>query len=175
VPARRAPEEGADPLDPEEDPLDDWLDEGPTPDERDPWEPLNRRIHGFNELVHQWFFDPVAGAYAWAVPAAGRRAIFRLFENLGEPVHFVNHVLQLEPSDAGATGARFLLNSTVGLAGLFDPAKRVGLEQRPTDFGQTSCVEQLVVVKRVGERDQDSRSPHDGRGRELIAPHWPGK
>lgn len=135
--------EAPDPL--EDDPLaDSWLDEGPTPDERDPLEPVNRRIHGFNEVVHQWFFDPVAGAYEWAVPTPGRRAIFRLFENLGEPVTFVNHVLQLEPTDAGATGARFLVNSTVGVVGLFDPAERVGLDQRPTDFGQT------LAVYRVG-------------------------
>lgn len=136
---------------PPEDPLgdadwleEDWLDEGPTPAQRDPWEPVNRPVHAFNESVHQWVLDPVADAYELAVPEAGRRAVYRFFENLSEPVTFVNHVLQLAPCDAGATGARFLVNSTVGLAGLFDPAGRFGIEPRPTDFGQT------LAVYRVG-------------------------
>lgn len=116
---------------------EDWLDPGPTPADRDPWEPANRPLHGFNEGVRRWFFQPVTRAYEFVVPEPGRRALGRFFDNLGEPSVFVNHVIQRNPRDAGVTGARFLVNTTLGLVGLFDPAENFGLEARSTDFGQT--------------------------------------
>ena len=66
-----------------------------------------------------------------------RRSVLRFFENLGEPAVFLNEMLQLNPERAGLTGARFVVNTTVGVAGLFDPAKRVGLRRNETDFGET--------------------------------------
>jgi phospholipid-binding lipoprotein MlaA len=68
----------------------------------------------------------------------------RFFSNLSEPVTFVNDLLQLEPVRAGTTGARFLLNSTAGVAGVFDPATAWGIEGHTSDFGET------LAVYRVG-------------------------
>lgn len=124
---------------------EDWFDEFfEDPAERDPWEPVNRRIFGFNEIVYDWVLDPVATIYDLLLPDPGQRAVQRFFLNLSEPVVFVNDVFQLAPRHAGSTGARFLINSTVGLVGLFDPAAGWGFPHRHTDFGQT------LAVYRVG-------------------------
>ncbi len=123
---------------PEGDPL---LDEAfADPAERDPGERVNRGTFGFNERLRAWLLTPVARVYEFAVPETGRRAIFRFFANLEEPVIFVNDLLQLEPVDAGSSGARFVINTTVGLVGLFDLATGWGLERHETDFGQTLAV-----------------------------------
>lgn len=133
---------------PAPDPLyeDDWLlgDETEDPAVRDPLEGLNRGTFRFNEAMRRFVFTPITRVYEFAVPDPGRRAIFRLFANLGEPVIFVNDVLQGAPSDAGMSGARFVINSTLGVAGLFDPAARFGLERHETDFGQTLAVYRLT-------------------------------
>lgn len=121
---------------------DDWLDdvfleEEAAPEPRDFLEFPNRAIFGFNEAVYRWVLDPISGAYAFVVPDPARRSVVRFFDNLGEPVVFVNEVLQLRPVRAGTTGVRFLVNTTVGIAGLFDPATHIGLDQNLTDFGET--------------------------------------
>jgi phospholipid-binding lipoprotein MlaA len=123
----------------------DWIfeDDGPDPAERDPFEPLNRGIFGCNEVVYTWVFDPFATAYEWVVPGPGRRAVRRFFSNLSEPVTLVNDLLQLEPVRAGSTGARFLINSTAGVAGLFDPATAWGIDRHASDFGGTLAVYRL--------------------------------
>ena len=74
------------------------------------------------------------------MPDPGRRAVRRFFLNLEQPVIFVNDVLQLAPGEAVETAGRFVVNSTVGIAGLFDPARRLGLEGHYTDFGETLAV-----------------------------------
>jgi phospholipid-binding lipoprotein MlaA len=115
-------------------------DEAPDPSDRDPLEPVNRGIFGFNEAVYNWVVDPVATAYRWVIPGPGRRAARRFFVNLGEPVTLVNDLLQLRPLQAGSTGARFLINSTAGVGGLFDPAAAWGIERHTSDFGGTLAV-----------------------------------
>ena len=105
--------------------------------EHDPLEPSNRLVFGGNETVYRYLFDPVADVYGFVVPRPVRRSVLRFFENLGEPAVFFNEVLQLNPKRAGRTGARFVVNTTVGVAGLFDPAHRVGLTRNQTDFGET--------------------------------------
>jgi phospholipid-binding lipoprotein MlaA len=124
----------------------DWLfeDHAPDPADRDPLEPLNRGVFGFNEVIYNWLVDPVATAYGWVMPDPGRRAVRRFFLNLSEPVTLVNDLLQLEPVRAGSSGARFLINSTAGVAGLFDPASAWGLEGHTSHFGET------LAVYRVG-------------------------
>jgi phospholipid-binding lipoprotein MlaA len=124
----------------------DWLfeDDGPDPSERDPLEPLNRGIFGFNEVVYAWVFNPVATAYQFVVPGPGRRAVRRFFSNLSEPVTIVNDLLRLQPVQAGSSGARFLINTTAGVGGLFDPAAAWGLEAHTSGFGET------LAVYRVG-------------------------
>jgi len=122
---------------------DDWLfgpDDGPDPAERDPMETFNRGVFRLNEGVYKWIVDPLSRAYEWAMPAPARRAVTRGFRNLDEPVIFLNDVLQLAPRDASESLGRFLINSTVGLAGLFDPASRLGMPGHHTDFGETLAV-----------------------------------
>jgi phospholipid-binding lipoprotein MlaA len=70
-------------------------------------------------------------------PDPVRRSFVRFFDNLGEPADFLNELLQLNPGSAGRTGARFAVNTTVGVVGLFDPAVRLGLPVQETDFGET--------------------------------------
>ena len=120
----------------------DWLfeDDGPDPADRDPLEPLNRGIFGFNEAVYGWVFDPVAIAYQWVMPGPGRRALRRFFSNLGEPVTLVNDLLRFRPLQAGSSGARFVINTTAGVGGLFDPAAAWGLEPHTSGFGETLAV-----------------------------------
>ena len=74
---------------------------------------------------------------AFAVPDMARRAIRRVFVNLNSPAVFVNDLLQLAPRRAGETGARFVINTTVGIVGLWDAAARMGIEGHQTDFGLT--------------------------------------
>ncbi len=117
------------------DPLDD--DAGQTPQVWDPLETTNRRILRGNLVVDRYFLDPLMRGYAFVVPNAGRRAVRRLLVNLWSPAVFVNDILQLAPVDATVTLTRLVVNSTVGVAGLFDPATRMGLARHETDFGQT--------------------------------------
>ncbi len=104
----------------------------------DPWEGFNRRVHGFNTVADRFVFRPVARGYDWIAPAPVQTGISRFFANLGMPVTVVNQALQGRPGDAAASLGRFVVNSTVGVAGLFDPAGRLGLPRRDDeDFGQT--------------------------------------
>jgi phospholipid-binding lipoprotein MlaA len=125
--------ESADPL---FDEFDDDLD-GELADFPDPLERSNRPIFAFNRSVDRWLLDPVTRFYGWLFPGPVKRSIRNFFSNLGEPATLFNDLLQLEWKDAGFSGARFLMNSTVGIAGLFDPAARVGLEYHRSGFGQT--------------------------------------
>lgn len=118
----------------------DWLfEEAPEvlPAERDPIEPVNREVFAGNELLYRFVLDPVAKGYSYVVPDPAERAVRRFFGNLGEPVVAVNDLLQLEPRRAGRTGARFVVNSTVGVVGLFDPAEGWGLAGHRNGFGDT--------------------------------------
>jgi phospholipid-binding lipoprotein MlaA len=105
--------------------------------EDDPLEPSNRMVFGANEAVYQHLFDPLADLYGFLVPKPVRGSVLRFFDNLGEPAVFLNEVMQLNPLRAGRTTARFAINTTVGVVGLFDPARRIGLPRDHTDFGET--------------------------------------
>lgn len=111
---------------------DAWLEEAPDPLERG-----NRVVFWVNEQAYRWVLDPFADAYEFVTPRPVRNAVRRFFANLREPANVVNGLFQLRARQAGRSSARFLVNSTVGLAGLFDPARAAGLEPRNTDFGQT--------------------------------------
>ena len=117
------------------DPFDDDL---AAPDGfPDPLEGLNRATFRMNLAIDRWFIDPIARAYAFAVPEPARRGVRRALANLNSPSVFVNDVLQLEPVAAGVTATRFVVNTTVGLLGVFDPAAPLGLQAHEADFGQT--------------------------------------
>ena len=116
---------------------DDYLDELDELGGGDPLEPSNRVVFGGNEAIYLYLFDPLATAYAFVFPKPVRHAVLQFFDNLGEPAACLNELLQLNPVRAGRTTARFLVNTTVGVGGLFDPAARIGLPKNHTDFGET--------------------------------------
>jgi phospholipid-binding lipoprotein MlaA len=118
------------------DPLELELDDRPT-SFPDPLESLNRRTFSLNQTVDHWFLSPVTRAYTYVVPDRARRSVRDFFANLESPAIFVNDVLQGEFGGAAKTVARFSVNTTLGLAGLFDPATTMGLEKHNADFGQT--------------------------------------
>ena len=109
----------------------------PSGSPEDPWEGMNRKIFAFNEGVDRWFLEPVAEGWDWAVPEPVQRSVGNFFDNLMLPVRFANDVLQLKPRDAYETLWRAVVNTTVGVGGLFDPASAWGILKSDEDFGQT--------------------------------------
>ena len=103
----------------------------------DPLEPVNRPIFAGNMTLDRFFIDPVAHAYGVITPAPVKRAVRSVFANLNAPVVMVNEVLQLRGRRAAQTLGRFALNSTLGFAGIFDPAAELGWTEHRADFGQT--------------------------------------
>ncbi len=107
------------------------------PDPRDPWERFNRTTFQVNESLDRYFARPVAKAYVKVTPRLIRTGVSNFFSNLETVPTIVNDALQGKLRQAGNDSARFLLNSTLGLAGLFDPASAAGLETNDEDLGQT--------------------------------------
>lgn len=103
----------------------------------DPWEPFNRKIHRFNNAVDRGVARPLATAYVHVVPRFARTGVSNFFSNLRSPLTMVNQLLQGHADDAWDTLGRFLMNSTLGLGGLFDPASKAMVPRRNEDFGQT--------------------------------------
>jgi len=106
----------------------------------EPWDPLegaNRFIFSINRAVDIIAIRPVAVLYRDWMPAPAQRGLHNLLENLGEPVTAINEVAQGDPSRAATTIARFLVNSTLGLAGLFDVASAIGLSKTKESAGNT--------------------------------------
>ena len=110
------------------------------PQSYDPWEKFNRRMHRFNNAVDRRVAQPLARVYTRTVPRPVRLGVGNFFNNLGQPVSALNALLQGKPKQAGQSAGRFLLNSTIGVGGLFDPATRAKIPNRSEDFGQTLAV-----------------------------------
>ncbi|HEU5136592.1 MAG TPA: VacJ family lipoprotein [Steroidobacteraceae bacterium] len=107
------------------------------PDARDPWERFNRTTFQFNEALDRAIAKPVAKAYVKVTPRVVRTGISNVFNNLDNVPTIINDALQGKFRQAGHDSARFLLNSTLGLGGLFDPASSAGLDANDEDLGQT--------------------------------------
>lgn len=103
----------------------------------DPWEPVNRVVFRFNDTLDTYALKPVAKGYDKIMPQPLNDGVSNVFNNVGEPKNFLNNTLQGKFHDAGVDLARFLLNSTVGVVGVFDVATRMGLSRNREDFGQT--------------------------------------
>jgi len=103
----------------------------------DPLEPMNRKIYTFNDTLDEWVMKPVARGYQDVTPGVVRKRIGNFFFNLDEPRTMVNDLLQAKPVRFGKDTARFVINTTIGLGGLFDVAAKIGLERHEEDFGQT--------------------------------------
>jgi phospholipid-binding lipoprotein MlaA len=103
----------------------------------DPIEPFNRGMFWLNDKLYLYLFKPIARGYR-VVPEPARESVSNFFSNLGTPVRFANSLLQLKMEDAGTELGRLVINSTLGIGGLFDPAKAwFDLERKEEDFGQT--------------------------------------
>jgi phospholipid-binding lipoprotein MlaA len=109
-------------------------------DGHDPWEKLNRSIYRFNDAVDRAVIKPLAKGYRRITPRPVRRSVGNFFRNLLEPTTVVNDLLQGKPLQAMSDTSRLLLNSTLGIAGLFDVATKIGVERNQEDFGQTLAV-----------------------------------
>jgi phospholipid-binding lipoprotein MlaA len=105
--------------------------------QNDPFEPTNRQIFAFDVAMDHAVATPVAQAYRDVVPEPARDGIHNALDNLNAPVVFVNDVLQGEGEKATDTFGRFVINSTIGVAGLIDVAARMGIAGHPNDFGIT--------------------------------------
>ena len=107
---------------------------------QDPLEKVNRVVFSFNIIFDKFILRPIAITYRTIVPGFVRDRITYSLNNLGMPITAVNNVLQGELRKAGVSTGRFIINSTVGVLGFFDPAASIGLTSENEDFGQTLAV-----------------------------------
>jgi len=110
---------------------------GPSANPRDPLEPFNRGVYGFNDAVDRAVVKPVATAYRDVLPSPVRTGVSNFFNNLQDLWSFVNNTLQLKGEGAGNSIVRFGVNTVFGLGGLLDIATEMRIERFPEDFGQT--------------------------------------
>lgn len=103
----------------------------------DPLEPVNRFFFDINQRLDRNAALPAATYYKEHVPNTVRTTFHNVVENLGGPVTVANNILQVDFNHAGIAAARFVVNSTVGVAGIWDVATDWGLPSRPRDFGET--------------------------------------
>lgn len=108
--------------------------------ENDPWMGFNKQMFRFNEAADRIVLRPVADTYVKVVPGFARQGVSNFFGNLGDVNHGVNNLLQGKPVKAASDLGRILINTTLGLGGLFDPASGIGLRKHNESFGQTLSV-----------------------------------
>ncbi|MCC6302449.1 MAG: VacJ family lipoprotein [Gammaproteobacteria bacterium] len=121
----------------EADPYDDEFGEDDGEIIADPLEPMNRAIFAFNDRLYFYVLKPTARAYR-VLPQGMRVSVSNFFSNLAAPIRMVNALFQFKLLDAGGELLRFGVNTTVGIGGLFDPARKyLGLREKDEDFGQT--------------------------------------
>lgn len=100
----------------------------------DPLEPFNRGVFWFNDQVDTYLLEPVARAYDHVIPSPVQKSVTNFFDNLGFPGRFLSSLARLDISQAGDDTARFLINSTAGVGGLFDIATQLGVEENKRGF-----------------------------------------
>ncbi|MDP3739697.1 MAG: VacJ family lipoprotein [Hyphomonadaceae bacterium] len=103
----------------------------------DPYEDFNRSMFSFNDGLDKAVLEPVAKGYRTVTNEPIRGGVSNFIDNLGEPVTFANEVLQGKVGNAAGTVGRFVLNTTIGIVGIFDPAGAMGIKRTDEDFGQT--------------------------------------
>ena len=108
-----------------------------TDPQNDPWEGFNRKVHSFNMALDKGVARPIAKVYNTVIPKPVQSGVHNFFRNIDYPVTFINQILQGKFRQGGISTGRFLINSTVGLLGLFDVATRMGIPDFDEDFGQT--------------------------------------
>lgn len=110
---------------------------GPDQQVSDPLEPFNRKVLSFNDTVDDYFLRPVAKGYKAVMPLPARVGVSNFFSNLRDVWTGANNLLQGKPAEASSDVGRVLVNSTLGILGLFDVASEFGLDKHDEDFGQT--------------------------------------
>jgi phospholipid-binding lipoprotein MlaA len=130
----------------------------------DPYEDFNRSMYAFNDGLDRSIVEPVAKGYRAITNEPIRGGVNNFLDNLGEPVTFANEVLQGKIGNAAGTVGRFVVNTTVGIAGIFNPAEAIGIKRTDEDFGQTLGVWGVpagpyLVLPFIGPS-----SPRDGFG-----------
>ncbi len=131
----------------------------------DPYETANRKTHDTNKALDRAIIRPTAEIYAQATPVGIRKMVSNFSGNLSEPRYAVNHLLQGDLVGFFGTAGRFVLNTTLGIGGLADPAGELGLFAQPADFGQTmgawgikeGAYVELPVLGPSSERDTAGR------------------
>ncbi len=111
-----------------------------APQISDPIAPVNRALFAFNDGIYRYGFEPVARGWDWIAPAPVQTSLQNSFQNLATPGSAINNLLQGKLKNSGTEIARFGVNTTIGVAGLFDPAARFGLAPHSEDFDQTLAV-----------------------------------
>jgi phospholipid-binding lipoprotein MlaA len=104
---------------------------------QDPWESWNRGVYKVNDKLDRAFAKPVARTYVRVLPQPVRQGVSNFFDNLSMTTVAINDALQGKFTASLTDVGRFLMNSTFGLGGLFDPASRAGIPHNNEDFGQT--------------------------------------
>jgi phospholipid-binding lipoprotein MlaA len=103
----------------------------------DPLEPINRGIFSFNNTFDHYFFKPIAKGYDTVTPAPVKQGVSNVFQNMSDVQSVVASALQLKGSKVGDDLGRVILNSTIGLGGIFDLATPMGIERGNEDLGQS--------------------------------------
>lgn len=126
------------PVDPSLRGTPDTVPPDPDVEEYDPWEKFNEKMFNFNYNLDKYVLKPAAKGYNYVMPDMFQTMIDNAFTNLRMPARFVNKVLQWKLVDASKEMGRFLINSTIGVGGLFDVARQeLGIERQKADLGQT--------------------------------------
>jgi phospholipid-binding lipoprotein MlaA len=105
--------------------------------QNDPLEPTNRVFYAINDKIDRYAFKPVAQGYVDITTVGIRNHVGDFITNIAEPGRLVNFMFSGKPRDAGTSLVRFVVNSTVGIGGIFDPATALGYPETDTDFGLT--------------------------------------
>jgi len=108
-----------------------------TPDERDPWESMNRSVFTFNDKLDRIVLKPVATVYRDVVPSFAQKGVRNFFGNLSDVWSAVNNALTGRKQETGDSISRVFVNTTIGVLGLFDVATDLKIERHQADFGTT--------------------------------------
>ncbi len=119
------------------DDFDDFEDEVKIKKIYDPFESYNRSMTSFNDTLYMNVLIPIDNVYTTITTQGMRNSVGNFFNNIYFPMHFLNNLLQFKIDGVLIESGRFLINSTIGILGLFDPASEFGLYPHKEDFGQT--------------------------------------
>lgn len=107
--------------------------------ENDPYETMNRKLFAIEQTLDHYIVEPAAKGYNY-LPAPVRRSTRNFLNNVASPITMTNDLLQADIARFGITFLRFGINTTIGIGGLFDPARHMGFERHTEDFGQTLAI-----------------------------------